>query len=207
MFSENPPFQRGQTYYNGRTIDSNDLEGTNLEGTKWFFPDVLQSDTGGIKSLRTNQIVECTVVRNVAAAAILGKRLVTYQATAGNYGKRVDGYARTTAVAVAGATDEYLPSAGCPVNDLCYIVTRGPAVILTDLAGADNNVLNINDVVVALTAASSGATTSGRVRPQDLTGATALLADQVQNSVGRAMSAKTTAQTNSEVLINLFIKF
>jgi hypothetical protein len=83
------------------------------------------------------------------------------------------------------------------------VVMEGPAVILTDLAGADNNVLNVGTVVVALTGATSGATTAGRVAPQDLTGATALLADQIQNRIGYALTAKTTANTNADVLVDV----
>ena len=36
---ENPPWSRGETFYNGETIDTNDLGGTNLEGKEWVFED------------------------------------------------------------------------------------------------------------------------------------------------------------------------
>lgn len=198
---ENPPFERGKTFYDGATIDSNNLGGAHLEGTIWEFEDVDLSPTTGAKKIRTGRTVTCMIVRNASAGAILPKRLVTLQQSAGNYHGRVDGYATTTAQQDSYPVDEFLPSAGCPANDLCYIVIEGPAVVLTDLAGGANNVINIGDAVVALTAATSGATTSGRVKPQDTTGATTPLAKEIMNRIGRALSAKTTANTNADLLV------
>ncbi len=200
--NENPPFGRGQTFYNGGTIDSANLGGLNLEGKEWLFEDMDYSSQA-LGVARTNRYVLCRCVRNVAAAALLPKRLASYQATAGNYTQRVDGYATTTAARVAGVVDEWLPAAGVPVNDLFWIVIEGPTLVITDLAGGANNVWNIGDVAVALTAATSGATTAGRPAPQDLTGATALLGNQIQNHLGRALSAKTTANTNADLLMDV----
>lgn len=198
---ENPPFPRGQTFYNGGTIDSNNLGGANLEGTVWEFEDIDYS-TAPFKQ-RSGRLVKCMIVRNVAAAALLPKRLVSFKQSAGSpFVGQVDGYTTTTA-AEGYPVDEFLPAAGVPVNDLFYIVIDGPAKVLTDLAGGANNVVNVAGAVVALTAATSGATTAGRVAPQDLTGATALLANQVQNRVGRAMSAVTTSNTNNDLLVDV----
>lgn len=202
---ENPPFPRGSTYYNGGTIDSNNLGGTHLEGTIWEFEDInLDASTSGVRSARTNRPVKCMIVRNVAATALLPKRLVTMQTTdGGTYTGRIDGYATTTAKHPCFPLDEWLPSAGVAVNDLCYVVVEGPSVVLTDLAGGANNVFSVGDLVVALTAATSGATTAGRVRPIDLTGATALLGDQIIGRIGRALTAKTTANTNADMLVDV----
>lgn len=200
---ENPPFPRGETFYNGGTIDSNNLGGANLEGLIWTFEDQDLS-VNGAKTNRTNKPVKCMCVRNVGAAALLPKRLATMQVTdAGTYTGRIDGYARTTAVGPAFPIDEWLPSTGVPVNDLCWIVIEGPAVVLTDIASGAGSVFNIGDWVVALTGATSGATTAGRVAPQDLTGATALLGAQIQHRIGRALSAKTTANTAADMLIDV----
>lgn len=75
-------------------------------------------------------------------------------------------------------------------------------MMLTDLAAGANNLIPEGTVLVALTAATSGATTAGRVAPQDLTGATAALGLQVQNRLGYALSARTTAQTNTTILVD-----
>ncbi len=197
---EAPPFERGSTYYNGGTIDSANLGGGNLEGRIYEFADLDFSNVNpGARPARSGRTVFCMVVRNVAAAALLPKRLVTLQKTAGNaYLGKVDGYATITADRCY-PVDEFLPAAGVAVNDLFYIVVKGPAMVLTDLAGADNNVLPVSTILVSLTGATSGATTSGRVAPQDLTGATAVLGAQLNNVVGRALSAKTTGNTNADI--------
>jgi hypothetical protein len=203
MRLENPPFQRGETFYQGATVptpDASDMA-SQLEGTEWEFPDLDYSVAGPTKPRRSPAMVRCRVVRNLNAAALLPKRLVSFQGTAGAaaFG-RVDGYTTTTAALAAGVLDEYLPSAGVPANDLCYAVVKGPALCLTPLSNQSADVA-VNGVLVAITGATSGSTTSGRVANQDLTGATALLANQVQSAVGRAMSSKLTNDTNNSILV------
>lgn len=201
---ENPPFERGQTFYNGGTIDSNNLGGRNHEGKDWLFEDINWStSTAGIRQHRSNRYVLCRCVRNTGAAALLPKRLVTYDGSALVFGARVAGYSRTTAQFAHGVVDEWLPAAGVPVNDLFWLTIAGPTLCLTALEADANNLIPVATVLVALTAVTSGATTAGRVRPQDLTGATALLGDQVQNAIGRALSAMTTANTGADVLIEM----
>ncbi len=199
-----PPFGRGETFYNGGTIDSNNLGGAQWEGKVWEFEDLDYSKSPGAKPARSGR---CMIVRNVSGIALLPKRLVSLQ-TAGTDGRfflgRVDGY--TTITAQQGfPVDEFLTSTGVPNNDLFWVVIDGPATCLTDLAGAGLNVINVGDVLVSLTAATSQATTAGRVMTQDLasgvTGAT--LAIQVQNRLGYALSAKTTTQTNGDVLVDV----
>ena len=207
---ENPPFGRGETWYGlspAPAIDSANLGGIQHEGKIWKFEDVTVSASGatGARPARSNRDVYCMCVRNVSGIALLPKRLVTLQKT-GTDGKfflgRVDGYATVTADGPAYPVDEFLTSAGVPNNDLFWIVVRGPATVLTDIAAAAGNVINVGDSVVALTAATSQATTAGRIAAQLLTGATALLANQVQNRVGRALSAATTSNTAADLLID-----
>jgi len=203
--NEDPPFARGQTFYNGATIITTDLGGQNLEGKEWEFEDIDLSQTGA-KPARTNRTVRCRCVRNVSGISLLPKRIVTYQ-SAGTDGRydvgRVDGYSTTVAARAAGVVDEWLSSTGVVNNDLFWIVVSGPTKVLTDLAGGANNVVSIGGLVTALTAATSQATTAGRVQPQDLTGATALLGNQIQNVIGKALSAVTTANTNADLLVDM----
>jgi hypothetical protein len=200
---ENPPFPRGSTWYNGGTIDSNNLGGENLEGTIWEFEDLDLSATGA-KSLRSNKPVKCMIVRNKAGAALLPKRLVTMKATSGaTFLAQVDGYADTTAESPTFPVDEWLAAAGVPDNDLFYVVIEGPATVMTPLTADANNVFEVGTLLVSLTAVTSGSTTSGRVRPIDLTGATALLGAQIIGRIGRALSAKTTANTNADLLADI----
>lgn len=193
--------ERGFTWYNGRTIDSSDLEATVLEGKRFTHDDIDHSATGQVKPYRTQHTVTTIIVRNMASFALRAKSLVVFQLTAGVNRCRVDGMARLTAQHCAGYVDEYLNSSGCPQYDLCHVVIEGPAMGVTPLEGDAGNLIPVGTVLVSLTAATSGATTSGRARPQDLTGATALLADQAQYKVGMAMSAKTTTNTNADILI------
>lgn len=190
--SQAPPFARGN--YSGSG------EFAYLEGREFYFED--NSPLSGMAASRTGRLIKCRLVRNVAGFALLPKRLVTFSATAGKYGARVDGYCDTTAEH-AYPVDEYLPAAGVPDQCLFYIVVEGPAVVLTDLAGGANNLIALGGNVVGLTGATSGATTSGRVAPIDLTGATALLANQIMNRVGRALTARTTGNTNADILVDV----
>lgn len=203
---ESPPFSRGETFYNGATIDSNNLGGLNLEGMIWVFEDEdLTPGNVGAKVIRTGRPVKCMVCRNISGIALLPKRLVnlsTTQTDGRQYLGRVDGYSNATAQR-AYPIDEYLPSAGVPNNDLFWVVIEGPAKVLTDLAGGANNVISVGQVVCALTAVTSQATTAGRVQPQDLSGATTALGNQIMNKIGVSLSAVTTANTNSDLLVEV----
>lgn len=199
---ENLPFPRGTTYFTGRTADIADS--ISLEGKEYWVADVDLNDTSvGAKPTRTPRMVKLRIVRNTAAIALLPKRVVRGDATAPHYTKRVTGYTTTTAERGLGVIDEYLPAAGCPVNDLCYIVIEGPSLFLTDIASGATNVIAVGGRVVALTAATSGATTAGRIAAQDTNVATSVLADAIMNILGTALSSTTTGSTNSPVLVDV----
>lgn len=207
--NENPPFGRGDTFYNGATINSSDLGGLNHEGKEWWFEDVnITQGTVGAHTLRTNRLVRCRCVRNVSGAALLPSRLVSFQASGINYGARVDGYADVTAQR-GYPVDEWLPAAGVPNNDLFWIVIEGPALCLTPLVNTDfNGTVAEGQVMVALTAATSGATTAGRVACQNITGSSAatdysFLLNQAENYVGRALSAMSTGNTAATILVEV----
>jgi hypothetical protein len=104
---------------------------------------------------------------------------------------------------VAGVVDEWLPSAGVVDDDLFWIVRKGPTLVLTDLAGGAANVITSGANLVALTAATSQATTAGRVQEYAFTTNVTALQSQVLNRLGKAMSAKTTANTNADLLVDL----
>lgn len=148
--------------------------------------------------------MKCRIVRNKGTLTLLAKRAVMVGATAGFVLSSIDGYGfNADPDDIQGVVDEYLPSTGCLPNDLCYIVIEGPSLCLTGLAADATNVINVKDRLVALAGTSSGSTTAGRVGTQILTGATAPLAKQIQNVLGRAMSAKTTTNTNADVLVDV----
>lgn len=205
-FHENPPWKRGDTFFGiGGTADS--ASGSQYEGREYWMDDedmsASTSGSAGIKSLRTNHKVRVKVVRNTDTSNMLPKRLVTFEATAGADGiQQVNGYSRLTAQRIAGVVDEWLPAVGVAPNDLFYIVIEGPTRCLMPLSnlGAD---VAVGDQLVSITAAASTSTTAGRLGQQDLTGATALLADQIRHAVGRAMSTALTNSTNSDLLVHI----
>ena len=206
-YSAEPPFALGQTYYNGRTIDSADLKGTELEGRMWPFPDLDYASAESAKPYRTRRNKLCMIVRNVGAAAILAKFACTPQKSGVNYLGRVDGLVRLDNDGPCFVADEYLPSAGCPVNDLMWVTVEGPTLAKTPMSGAAfNGDFAVGSRLVGVTAVTSGSTTAGRVGVINTTGSTqtadyAFLADIAHNIIGRALSAITTGQTNADVLI------
>lgn len=198
-----PLMQRGQTYLTGdpnRTLTSNMHD--SIEGTLFEFPDNDPTIVNGARVPRSNRKVLCMLVRNLAAFALEAKRVVKWKA--GGRGKQVDGYCAVTDEACAGVVDEFLGASGCPVNDMCWLTVKGPTLVKTSLAGNAENVIAADARLGALTGATSGATTAGRVVAQVFTGATQPLADAITNGFARALSAATTANTNSDLLIDTY---
>lgn len=198
--TENPPFERGMTFYNGGTIDANNLGGVQHEGKIWEFEDLDYSNTSvGAKKQRSGRMVKCMCVRNVSGIALLPKRLAGIY-TAGADGKyalgRVAGYTTTTNER-GYPIDEFLPAAGVPANDLFWVVVEGPAMCITDLAAGAGNVINVGSYVDALTAATSQCTTAGRV--EIIANVTA----SMPLRVGMALSAVSTTNTNADLLIEV----
>ena len=199
--TENAPFPRGE-YATTTDFD-------NLIGKEWEFEDIDWAvATLGARKARTNRMVRCRLVRNDSGIALLPKRLVRFRASGVLYGSAVDGYGATTAERVY-PVDEFLPAAGVPSLGYFWVVVDGPATVLTPLAGAEfNGNISEGSRLVALTAATSGATTAGRVAVVNITGGSQVtdytfIHDNVNNMIGRALSARTTANTNADLLIEV----
>lgn len=179
---ENLPFQRGKTWYGGRTIDPTQYGAVNLEGKTWVIEDRIYG---------SGQFVKLMVVRNSGTFNLLPKRLVVPDPA--YYAKRVIGYTNT--VGQAGwPVDELLPAAGVPPGDLFYVVVSGPAAVLTDLASGAGSVIAVGDPLVSIAAATSGATSAGRVAT--ISAASTNIPLTTLNVVGRATAAATTSNTN-----------
>lgn len=113
-----PPFSRG------RTAGVSSTQGSSFIGVeKWSLDE--EPRPGGRKS---NRIVKCVAIRNTSGSALLPKQLVKFKASA--LLTEVDGTADNTAGLVVGVVDEYLPAAGCPVGDVCWVVVKGPTTVL-----------------------------------------------------------------------------
>lgn len=185
---ENLPFARGNTY--GTT----DLTvGTQYEGKEYIHED---------RTYGTARFVRVRIVRNNSGATLAGKYAAKFDNTVA--GRAPDTYVsgKCTVTAERSYIIDDLLTGTVPDKDLFYVVMEGPCLARTDLAAGATTVITVNDYLHALTAATTGATTAGRVNTAVFTGATAVLAGQIQNVIGRAMSAKTTANTNADVLID-----
>jgi len=192
--NENPPFGRGETWFSG--VGATTTDPTAVVGKEWVFEDVNPST----RVVRSNKYVRCRAVRNVSGISLLPRRVASFKAAVDAHGLEVDGY--TTTVAARGyVIDEYLPAAGVVDKDVFWVVIEGPAEFITDIATVD--AINVGDKLVALTAVTSQATTAGRVDLFDATGATLPLANQAVNYFGYALSAKTSANTNASILVDV----
>jgi hypothetical protein len=186
---ETPPFARGETYYNGETIDGNNLGGVNLEGKEYVFEvnapdDYAASDPSG-------RPVRVKVVRNRSGINLKPARIAHFN-PADPYECSVDGYCYGVSQRPAGVIDEFLPPAGVPPLDLFYLVTEGPTKVTQLSANAD--VLAIGDRLVPGLGTSATNNDAGRVAKQAQatisdTTTTAAAFSNIQNCVGFAAQA------------------
>lgn len=201
--NENPPFERG-TY---------DDQGAfaHLVGRDYLVEDEDWTNSNpGAKPTRSGKLVKIRLVKNSSGVALLPKHVVRYSVTAGEYGHFVDGDVRTDAQDWAGVVDEFLPSAGVPNGAYFFIVTEGPSKVITPFAAAAFNAVDITvgSLLVAATAATSQGTLPGRVTVAN-TASTSQATDYsniinpVVNALGRALSAATTGNTNTDILADI----
>ena len=223
--NEQPPFDRGSTWYNGGTIDANNLGGQQIVGREWLFEDINITT----KQLRSNKFVRCRAVRNVSGVSVLPKHLVQFQysnSPAGGtgvldppvtYGAEVSGYTTSSdgqpadpSVGHGYPVDEFVAAAGVPNNDIFWIVVDGPAMCLTAQNALNGNI-NVGDKVVACgtTAATTGVT-GGCVDAVSYVNNTQCNATtqrqnvrQEVNFIGYACSAITSGQTNTSILVDV----
>ena len=186
--------RRGQTYFDGRTPDA--TEGLSLEGLEGEFNDPNLA-TAGVKGPRTNQKVYAKLMRNVSGGALLPKRVVKcyLSGSSNEILGQFDGYATTPGTdVIAGVLDEWLPAAGCPDDDICWVVFRGPSKV-TSAAAGDTTIGIGNRVVPAA---------DGKVVDQDVTvAAGSATFAQIHGEVGKAITA--VAAINTDFLLDVDI--
>lgn len=202
---------RGQTLLTGagRTITATG-PASKLEGLMKEFNDRDGTATG-TATLRSQKKVTMMLVRNVSGIALQGRRVVNW--ASGYRNKRVNGYCTVNFAEAAGVTDEFIPSAGVPNNDLFWLAVKGPALVKKSLAATAECLIPEGTVVCALTAATSQAVTSGRIIPFAATSDATNIGSVALNRIGRALSASTTSQTGGattngpmDILIDLEIQ-
>jgi hypothetical protein len=195
-----PPFGLGQTWfslgpsetvkndsYHG--IQSNALYGDNFTGCVKEFTDV-NPITGQV---RTNRRKVCVAVKNSSGVALLPKRVVTFSTTAGKLFSEVTGYSAVANEERVGVVDEWLPAAGVTANDIFWVTVDGPTEVSAALSGTD---IAAGGRLAAIVAATSGATTAGRVTPNAYAGAT-----DIAGLIGYAVSAGNTTGSTPLALI------
>ena len=198
-------WERGQTYFsgNGRTVSA--TEATELEGIEFEIDDYIPTPNAPPSAPKKYRLqgakVRLRICRNVSGATLYAKFLARFNKTAGVTPHcHVDGMSTGIADGPFAVIDEYLPSAGVPANDLFYVVIEGPTEFMTPLEGDAANVISYNDVLVSQTGATTGATTAGRVKARIAGALTTGTLDQITAGLGRAVSARTTGNTNSTLL-------
>lgn len=208
-----PPFQLGETLKGTESSTGTAVLINNDKlGIRCAFPHVDYSITGltTARSLLSGEKICAIALRNTAGIALLPKRLVLLDVTAG-YGmlKNADGYAHDLAIGPCVLVDPWLPSAGCADDDIFWGIYAGPAMCLTPTVAADfSTAIAAGAPLVAATGTTSGNSTGGRVSNITLpgqTGATAAFS-MAQNLIGYALSARTTDVTNSDILVRLAVK-
>jgi hypothetical protein len=195
-----PPFGLGQTWFSlgsGESIKNDSYHGIqssaaygdNFTGAVKEFTDV-NPITGQV---RTNRRKVCVAVRNTSAGVLLPKRVVRFNLTAGKLFSEVDGYAAVTNEERVGVVDEWLPTSGVAINDIFWVTVDGPTEVAAALSGSG---IAAGDRLAAIVAATSGATTAGRVLTNTYSSAT-----DASGIIGYALSAAATTGAAALALI------
>jgi hypothetical protein len=129
------PIARGETFFAGGTADA--AGAVHLEGLVHAFPD---TDPADVVKRRSGGNVVCVLVRNTHSAAVLPGNVVVWKTL--KFGKETGAPCSTLAERVAGVVDDHLPAAGCAINDLYWLIVRGPADVIADTGNiAEDNMV------------------------------------------------------------------
>lgn len=144
------------------------------------------------------------LVRNTSGTSLLGARMVRFD-TGTTYppDTAVFSYQFQSDIRWAGAVHHTVVSTGVPDGARFLIVVDGPCLVANSYAAMGTDVA-VGDVVTSVTAGSSGAATTAVGRFTNFTaGATTHTFSTEVNVIGRAMTARTTGNTNTNTLINI----
>jgi hypothetical protein len=206
-----PPMELGLTL-KGEDADGNLINGDKL-GMRYVFPaSRLTGNIRGSKARFTGRSITAMLVRNESGFAMLGKRVAKLKES-GGYGdfEAIDGYCAVKADAHCVFTDPFLPAAGCADDDIMWVILEGPTTVLTPFeAGGWDKAIVAGDPLVGATGSTTGTSGVGRVSAGGVLAGGSLAATEAfnhaRNNLGRALSARTTGETNAELLVDAFIK-
>ena len=201
-----------QTFYGlDQTIDTDNYAGINLEGSE---RECYDFDPTDLTKLRSDNSRQATLMRNVSGVTVYAS--MTVSGLEGSENKRFDGFTETLGARSVGVIVDLLQSSGCRHGDMCWVITDGPNLCFT--ANTEGDEYSIGDIIYAQTAASSTANTVGGTTADDggkvagwpaaLTFSDSQTTDGTMGSIlanklGRALSASTTAETNTLKLVDL----
>jgi hypothetical protein len=213
MIRQDPPFELGDTLTGTDPNDSTKVINGQWLGQIFEMP--VQNLSGGNfaagnKARLTGRSIIAVILRNTSGVALLGKHIGILDDTAG-YAllENCDGYSDTLAQRNVVIIDDALPTAGVADDDLFWGILKGPTTVLTPIPPADFKDISVGDPLVSSTATTTGATTAGRlsnITVAGQTGGTASLT-MARGIFAVALSAATTANTNSDLLVNACIQY
>lgn len=180
-------FPAGETHFGGSPDNSTD--GGNILGEEIQTRDRWHG-TGRLRTWR--------IVRNSSGIALEPKRLVLLNAD----GTEIIGYANAPSDKAFPIDDQLSSSTTVATNDICLVGVKGPHVCLTDLANYAADVA-AGDYLTPQTAATSQATTAGRVVLQAITSNVTAMQTLARGVFGRAISTALTSDTNSDLLVDV----
>lgn len=200
MFPHVPPFELGETFKG--TDDDSNLINPEWLGRIYQLPDQVRNGPRAGKTRRTHSTILAMPLRNTSGAALLGKRIGLLEKSGTSFLSAVNGYAATLNVLGVVGIDEHLPTAGVADDDIFWGILYGPFTVLAPNAGAAfNGDIAAHTPLVAATAAGTTTTLAGRV--SNITAAATQGFSLAVGMVGWALTARTTGNTDSEILIKM----
>lgn len=149
---------------------------------------------------------------NNSGVTLYGKRLGRLKRGGGvDDLSRVDGYSAAYLEKGIVIIDEFLATNGVADKYYFWGIFQGPVTVLTPFTGAGFGGADI--AVGDLLAAATGATTQDTAAGKVVKVEQAILANSLDdfdasvNLVGRALSARTTGETNSDLLIHAMLRY
>lgn len=202
-YSSELPFELGETL-KGKDDDGN-LINNHVLG-KVFIAPVNNNASTTMQSRLTGRQLKVVAVRNTLGQAALPKLLVQFPTAGYDAVEVVDGYAALSAQYRCGAVDPYLPSSGCADDDIMWVIVEGVTTCKTPFAGASfGGDIAAGAPLVAATGSTTGSSSMGRVGPEAIANATdaAGAFNNAVGVIGTALSARTTGETDSDILVHM----
>ena len=214
MITPEPPMQLGETLRGTDPANTSTLINGHWLGQEFIFPASasVSGQLRGQKARKTGRTIRARLVRNVAGVAVLGKRVVKFAEAAGYSDfETIDGYCAVKADAHLAFSDPNLPSAGCADDDIMWVIIEGPTTVLSPFeAGGFDKAIAVGDPLVGATGSTTGTSGVGRVSVGGVLAGGSLAATEAfnhsRNSLGRALSARTTGETNADILVDACIR-